>query len=121
MYSDANVLQEFQNQTKGLIPPPGMSSPAHQQQQQQAYHQQQHHQQPPAAQYHQQQPAYNQVSPSPYSSSPSNAAPLSSTIQNINYLQQIKPTANQVPRGCNSLSMNMLNLGIHDAAATNSI
>lgn len=86
MYSDANILQEFKNQTKGLIPAPMLPSSASNPNPHQPQHQQQQ-----------------------------NPASVSSTIQSLNYLQQLKPTANQVPRGVNSLSMNMLNLGIHDA------
>ena len=100
-------MQEFQNQTKGILPPPNMQ-PNH--------HHQQQYQQPPPPPQHQYQPNHHHVMAA--AAPPDPAAPLSSTIQSINYLQNIKPTSNQVPRGMNSLSMNMLNLGIHDAASS---
>jgi hypothetical protein len=93
LYSDSNVFQEFQNQTKGLMP----DVTAHSQPMS-----------PPA-----QTPNFhNQPKRQP---SESNSATFHHNPQAL--VENLMPSS--APRGCNSLSMGMLNLGIQDAASTN--
>lgn len=123
IYSDSNVLEEFQNQTKGLLMPEINNNNTNT-----------NKYQPP--------PTPPPINNNNYNSStPLNHQPLLTTTasassnqpsspqfyqqqqqqQPPNYLQQIQQQGqgNKLPRGCNSLSMHMLGKGIQSAVSAN--
>ena len=103
IYSDSNVFQEFQKQTRSILPPENNASSHYQQP-----HQKPHQQQPPQQQLNYHQPQFS-VASNTVSGFSNSVAPRTPN----------QPHTNQT-RGLNSLSMRMLGQGIQTAEASHS-